>query len=533
MSDDPDPCQSCSKLKHQFESSANVSRLNSILSVIKTPFVKTGELSDKVHSSRYIEEICANPGCSEGQDFLEKKLENINQGFEGGLERIKNDDIKLLEQFSEGALDLVNENGIEWEDGETREYWTGIEDQIDELDEVFTEQAPEDIALWGVDNAPSPGIKKIPRIADSLGNLHESRIEIKKEAVEKQIDDIETYGEWEEIEGTSYNEEITAGVEQTKRTIEELNEIREKLGTYREQEEFEPLRELSESSGSKSLQEQKEELSTEYEQLHQLKQIEEQRGFDVDEEWYDEQVENRKTLIIDRMSIEVGESKENEGEVETATNHGEEPTENEGDENEQEQSDELQQVKQEKQSLEKSLQQERDEKQRLRGENEELRDKNQDLQDDLQAVRDEHTTLQEKIQTSSEEHQQQGIETNTTDPQNDSSDRSTNSPVATATAKLRGGLAKSTGAVRKVGAKLRGRLSRTPDKPYPAQHATNIHTTAADTNTSSTQTRDEQQERSATNDRTTNRATEQNRTNGHERTNRRDSKRNEPDRGLF
>ncbi|UPM42414.1 hypothetical protein [Halocatena salina] len=528
MSDDPDPCQSCSKLKHQFESSANVSRLNSILGVIKTPFVKTGELSDKIHSSKFIEEICANPGCSEGQGLLQDKLNEISEGSESGWNQIDEDDIDLLEQFSEGALDLVDENGIEWEDGQRRSEWAGIEDKIDELDESFTEQAPEDIALWGVENAPSPGIKKIPRIAEALSNLHETRIEIKREQIQEQIDGIATYEELEEIKGESYNKEITAGLEQTKGNVRELNEIRERLGTYRNDAEFDPLEDLSENE-NKSWQAQKAELITEYKQLQQLKEIEEQRQPHVDEEWYDEQYGYREPLIEERIPFDV---EKNDGIAEDLPEESA-TTENEGDENEQEQSDELQQVKQEKQSLEKSLQQERDEKQRLRGENEELRDKNQDLQDDLQAVRDEHTTLQEKIQTSSEEHQQQGIETNTTDPQNDSSDRSTNSPVATATAKLRGGLAKSTGAVRKVGAKLRGRLSRTPDKPYPAQHATNIHTTAADTNTSSTQTRDEQQERSATNDRTTNRATEQNRTNGHERTNRRDSKRNEPDRGLF
>ncbi len=530
MSQETDPCSECSRPKHQFRSSKIGHYINKAVNFSNPPIlIDVGEVSDTIYKLTRTKEICANPGCSEGQNLLEDKLRRINKGLGNGWDQVKKNDIELLEQFSEGTLDLVDENGINWQDKERIEDWSDIEDTIDEFDEAFTAQATKDMSLWGIENAPNPGIERIPSIGNALVNLHETRAEIKRGMIEKRMDEIERYGKLDQTEEASYHETIISGIEQNKGDFEDLNEIREKIGRYRDQQEFQPLRDLQKSEVSENWTEQSEKIGTEQDLLQRLQQIDEGRRSNVDTAWYDEQNEERTTLVEDQelSMLDLGKSEDADEDMDEES----EPAEKE--ENEQEQSDELQQVKQEKQRLEKSLQQERDEKQRLRGENEELRDKNQDLQDDLQAVRDEHTTLQEKIQTSSEEHQQQGIETNTTDPQNDSSDRSTNSPVATATAKLRGGLAKSTGAVRKVGAKLRGRLSRTPDKPYPAQHATNIHTTAADTNTSSTQTRDEQQERSATNDRTTNRATEQNRTNGHERTNRRDSKRNEPDRGLF
>lgn len=528
MSDDPAPCSNCSKEKHQFETSANASRANWIINLAKAPFIKTGEISDEIHSSKFIKEICANPGCDEGQELLKKKLKIINQDFEDGWDQLDKSDIKLLEQFSEGALDLVDENGIEWENGEKRRQWAEIEDTIDDLDHEFTEQATEDMALWEVENAPNPGIDEIPPIANALGNLHETRIEIKQATIQERIDEIGTYEKWEENEGASYSEAITASLEQTKEDIEELNEIRDKLGTYRDKEEFEPLRKLSQSDGSKSWQEQEEELDTEYDQLHQLKQIEEQRQSNVDAEWYDEQIENRKSLIKERMPTDVGESS-NESEGVREEN---ETTEKEEDK--QDQSDELQQVEQENQRLEKALQQERD--------------KNQELSDSLQAARDKYATLQEKFQTLRDDRRQRGTEherdtdptaandrapeTDTSDPQNESGDRSTNSPVSKATTKLRGGLAKPAGAARKAAKKLRGRFSGPPDKPYPAQHATNINrtntTTESETSANSQSSKDEtlveslQTERSQTD-----------RSNGRERASSRDSKQDGPDRGRF
>lgn len=533
MSDDPDSCSDCSKTKHQFETSENASRANSAISIAKVPFVKPGEISDKIHSARYITEICANPGCSEGQGLLKDLLTDINRDVEKGWNQVDMDDIKLLEQFSEGALDLVTENGIEWEDSQRRTEWEEVEDKIDELDEFFIEQAPEDIALWGVENVPSPGKNKIPDIAESLNNLHESRVEIKRGLIAERIDGIATYEKWEDIKERSYSERITTGVDLAKEDIKELNEIRERLGTYRDQQEFEPLNDLSEDE-SKSRQAQKSELMTEHEQLHQLREIEEQRRSTVDEEWYNEQIGYREQLIEDRIPIEIEESsEENDANVENDTEERA-ATENEEKENEQEQTDALQQEKKENRRLRKALQDEQDK-------NQDLRDENQELRNALQAAKDKYVTLQEKFQNLRDEHRQRGTERDTEqtandraaetdDPQTEAGDRSNSSPVATAATKLRGGVVTSAGTVKKAAAKVRGRLSGAPDKPYPAQHATNIHTTGtaepskSDASTNSQPSRDEklveslQTERSPTDN-----------TSDRERTNGQDG----PDRGRF
>lgn len=537
MSDDPAPCSNCSKPKHQFEPSENASRANWVISVGKIPLVKQEKIVDKIYSSKFIKEICSNPGCNEGQELIEDLLDDIDEGIGNGWDQIDKGDIELLEQFSEGALDRVDENGIEWQDGETKEYWGGIEDKIDELDESFTEQAPKDIALWGVENVPSPGKKKIPRIAETLSNLHESRVEIKRQRIQEQIGEIATYEEWEKKGDVSHTEAVTDTLEQAKGNVRELNEVRERLGTYRDHPEFDPLEDLSEDK-NKSWQEQKAELKSEHEQLQQLREIEEQRQSNVDGEWYDEQLKNRKTLLKERMTSDVGKySEENDAVAEDVTEERA-ATEKEEKENEQEQTDDLQQEKKENRRLRKALQDEQDK-------NQGLRDENQELRNALQAAKDKYATLQEKFQDLRDEHRQRGTErdteqtasasdrapeTDTTDPQTEASDRSNSSPVATAATKLRGGVTTSAGTVKKAAAKVRGRLLGAPDKPYPAQHATNIHTTGtadpseSEASTNSQSSRDEklveslQTERSPTDN-----------TSDRERTNGQDG----PDRGRF
>lgn len=184
-------------------------------------------------------ETCVNPSCGEWQDDIETILKQINNSLEdvartGDWSNIDKSKVEYLSQLSEGALDRVDEQGIEWPGVEKKVRWTEIEHKIDDFEENFESAAEYTESLHNLRGTPNPGINKLPETASSLENLTELRDSIETDVA----------ADAEPITNESSEEEEQGPIDGLEAEIEALKEEKEERIEERKTEREEKIEEL-------------------------------------------------------------------------------------------------------------------------------------------------------------------------------------------------------------------------------------------------------------------------------------------------
>lgn len=249
--------------------------------------------AEKMWDPSEYKESCVNPACSEWQDDIEELLRNINEDLEvaartGDWTHIEKENIEQLAQLSEGALDRVDEQEIEWQDVEKQVSWKRIEDQIDDFEENFEPAAEYTVALHNLRGTPNPGIDKLPGTTSSLENLTGLRNRIEPEVAA----DVET--------APNENDEEQGPVERVEAEIGELKAEKEERIEERKAERETRIEELKEEV--EELKEEKQERVGE--SKAEVDELKEERGDRI--EWREEEIEG----LSEENEEQIGELQE-------------------------------------------------------------------------------------------------------------------------------------------------------------------------------------------------------------------------------
>lgn len=250
MSQDPGICSDCPKREIYVEHpQSRRSRITADLKVSTNPSVSLSTPFDILWNPDEVEDEgrCANPACSEGQAEIRESLRSINRGIEhaarmGDWTDVTEREIERLEQLGEGALENVDESGIEWPNDERQDSWNDIEDEIDTLETTLSEAKEYTQQLYSQSGAGIRGRENISEITDALETLNDLEHRInetevvadEQQALEDRVEGLEDRLQKEQDE----KQELRDALQDER---DEKQELRDEL--QKERDEKQELRE--------------------------------------------------------------------------------------------------------------------------------------------------------------------------------------------------------------------------------------------------------------------------------------------------
>jgi chromosome segregation ATPase len=244
----------------------------------KPPFVEGRVSADKLWNPNELESQCANPACKEGQNEIDGTLDTINDGLEiaartGNWTEVDQEEVERLDQLGKGALENVDECGIEWPDNDRRDDWQAIENKTDSLETNLSDATEYTRQLYSQSGTGIRGQENISEITGALETLNGLRDKINETEVVPDEDTSIAEGKGDEQQ--EHDNTIQELREKLRAERDEKQELRDELQEERDekQEQREKNNELRDKLKEErdEKQELREKLKEEQEKNQELK----------------------------------------------------------------------------------------------------------------------------------------------------------------------------------------------------------------------------------------------------------------------